>query len=96
MYPATARADRIAAARNRGRHTQAEWFQLAAEMGWRCVCCGEQPARLTKDHIIPVSRGGSDAIGNIQPLCQSCNSIKGTTDTNWLALRRLQDVGGVA
>lgn len=41
----------------------------------RCLCCGEHK-KLTQDHVVPLSRGGSNSIDNIQPICQPCNSSK--------------------
>lgn len=42
----------------------------------RCLRCGAT-GRLQKDHIVCLYRGGSDAITNLQPLCNRCNSSKG-------------------
>jgi 5-methylcytosine-specific restriction endonuclease McrA len=65
-----------------GSHTEAEWKQLCAAFGHRCVCCGEAK-KLTRDHVIPLHRGGSNYISNIQPLCRSCNSAKWTQSTDF-------------
>jgi len=72
------RAQRMRRAREIGTHTAEQWADLLALTGWACLCCGARD-RITKDHIIPVCDGGSDAIDNLQPLCQPCNSSKGAT-----------------
>lgn len=46
-----------------------------AEFGNRCAYCGSA-SKTTIDHFIPLSKGGSDCIGNILPACKSCNSSK--------------------
>lgn len=49
-----------------------------------CHYCG-RATRLTKDHVIPRSRGGTDAEANIVFACRNCNSAKGDrTPEEWL------------
>ena len=59
-----------------GSFTAAQWLRKCADYSNRCARC-KKPRPLTADHIIPVSKGGTSYIENIQPLCGSCNSSKG-------------------
>jgi len=61
--------------RAEGSHSFIEWEELKAKHNNLCAAC-KQEKPLTKDHIIPLSKGGSDNINNIQPLCRNCNSKK--------------------
>ena len=76
------RKERIKIAREKGRHTESEWILLQFDYNFSCAICGVKGKDtfegLVKDHIVPVSRGGSDGIENIQPLCNNCNAKKGT------------------
>ncbi len=61
--------------------TEMDYWQLFhIAQAARCALCGRMndDAPLTVDHIVPVSKGGSDDRDNIQLLCLSCNSRKGT------------------
>ena len=76
----TRRRDSLRA--NGGSYTPAEWQALCKSHGFCCVRCGKK-RRLTADHIIPVSKGGSSYIENIQPLCMPCNSSKGVATVDY-------------
>lgn len=56
--------------------TALEWEALCIKYDHKCLACGQQ-LPLTPDHILPTSKGGSQDIDNIQPLCFPCNRRKG-------------------
>lgn len=70
------RARKVAAI---GSHTSKDFIELCRSTEWKCLCCDTPHTVkiLTEDHIVPLSKGGTDNIDNIQPLCRSCNSSKG-------------------
>ena len=56
---------------------------LFARDGYRCQYCGRHRgelrgrAFLTRDHVVPISRGGANDWGNVVAACSPCNNRKG-------------------
>lgn len=55
-----------------------DWMELLVQWDERCAYCGQKGLKLEREHMIPLSRGGSHTKGNIVPSCQPCNVKKGT------------------
>ncbi len=65
------------------RLSHQEWKEVMLFFGGECAYCGCTPRRnqrLTRDHLEPVSKGGTTTQDNIVPACSSCNSSKGAED----------------
>lgn len=56
--------------------------QLIEKFGELCMCCGSTE-KVSIDHVIPISKGGSKSIENIQLLCIPCNVRKLDTATDY-------------
>jgi len=59
---------------------------LFARDGYLCLYCGKafSPRALTRDHIVPVSRGGKNTWTNLASACRSCNHRKNNrTPQEW-------------
>ncbi|MFW6330688.1 MAG: HNH endonuclease [Gemmatimonadota bacterium] len=56
---------------------------LFARDGYRCQYCGRHRGELkgreflTRDHVVPLSRGGANDWGNVVAACSPCNNRKG-------------------
>jgi 5-methylcytosine-specific restriction endonuclease McrA len=64
-----------------GFHTADQWIQLKEQCGFQCLRCGAKEidldSPLEQDHIVPISKNGTNWISNIQPLCKACNGMGG-------------------
>lgn len=70
-----------------GSFTHLEFIERCAEHNNRCFYCGSA-ARLTADHVTPLSKGGSNTIDNIVGACLSCNCSKHDLDLSEFVERR--------
>lgn len=64
------------------------WMKLRTAVfsrdDYTCTYCGERGKRLECDHVVPVSKGGSNDLGNLATACLPCNrSKRDKTLTEW-------------
>jgi 5-methylcytosine-specific restriction endonuclease McrA len=72
-----------------------------AQFDHRCAYCGAE-GELHIEHVVPISKGGTHALGNVVPACESCNYSKTTheveswyrsqpffSETRWRKIRRV-------
>lgn len=70
---------------------------LFARDGYSCQYCGRHRSELkgrqflTRDHILPVSRGGENAWDNVVTSCSPCNNRKGDRLPEEAGMRILQE-----
>jgi len=75
-----------------GNHTIADVRRLFALQGEKCAACRcriyhSGSLKYEVDHVLPLSKGGSDYPNNLQLLCLSCNRRKtNKTPAEWAAL----------
>lgn len=51
-------------------------MRVARKFDYCCAYCGTKPDRLDVEHVVPLSKGGPDAVCNLLPTCLACNSDK--------------------
>ena len=59
--------------------TAGEWINILKKYKFRCAYCGKEFTlfnRETRDHVIPISKGGDNTKENIVPACRSYNAKK--------------------
>jgi 5-methylcytosine-specific restriction endonuclease McrA len=71
--------------------SDAQWTALKAAWGG-CAYCGASTTPLQRDCVLPLSRGGRYTLGNVVPVCRSCNTSKCNAEvTGWLRRKRLDE-----
>lgn len=75
------RANRRARCKNsEGSHTKEDIQDIIRLQKNRCAICRVKMKSPCMDHIIPLSRGGTNFRTNLQAVCRPCNSMKHAKD----------------
>jgi hypothetical protein len=63
------------------RLPEKQWWPLRGKVfrrdGYLCAYCKDEDGPFEIDHIVPVTRGGSNELENLCVACKPCNSSKG-------------------
>ena len=91
--------DAVHVAREKGKAQnlrKTQWWKNEIAKGI-CYYCHDKfdPAELTMDHIVPLSRGGKSTKGNIVPSCKKCNNEKKYLTPVEIKLRELEKEKGI-
>ena len=64
--------------RSLGKIDFKKWKEKIDNLKRQCQICfkTEPEIKLTMDHIISISKGGTNVLENLQPLCKKCNLMK--------------------
>lgn len=77
-----------------------DWKDAMVHFRGSCAYCGAKQSRkirLTRDHVVPVSKSGPTTRQNIVPACRKCNSSKQDHDLGaWLPKQRFYEEGRTA
>ena len=67
-----------------GSYTREEWIELLQYYQYHCLSCLKIFVEgLEADHVVSLKQGGDNGIDNIQPLCVTCNRVKGTKSVDF-------------
>ena len=58
------------------------WEYLLEKFNRKCFYCGAKHVPLEKEHILPLSKGGTDSVNNLTVSCRECNQEKGDRHPN--------------
>lgn len=79
------------------RHTREQWLKKIERHGLCCHYCNLilTMQMVTKDHLTPLCRGGSDKVNNLVPACMNCNQSKSwRTEREFAVERERLSTGG--
>lgn len=83
---------RARSANAEGTWTEEEFQEICSNQEWLCFYCGEFMEKATVDHMIPLSRGGSNWPDNLAAACGHCNYSKADKTPEeyfeWLIIRK--------